>query len=117
MSWMYQSNEDETAQLKVLIDGGPSDGFAAEVVRITKPLNVDGEKLAEMLSNLVKEDNLPRARKLVECLIPEERLAQGPKAIVTVLVFPLTFTARLCWRFLSWLWRGWKRFFDAVVPQ
>ncbi len=117
MSWMYQSNDAEKKQLLELVDRGPCDGFIAEVVRITKPLNLDGLKLGELLLSMVSVDNAARARKLVVCSIPAERLAQGPKGIVTVLFFPLTFIARLCWWFLSWLGRGCKRFFDAVVSQ
>lgn len=113
MSWWFQSNDTEKAELLLLVDNGPCDGFVAEVVRITKSLNLDGQKLGELLLSVVSVDNAERARKLVVCAIPEERLSPGTRTLLLVLFSPLVVPFLI----LRGLWRWWLRFFHAVVPQ
>lgn len=113
MSWWFQSNEGEKQELLLLVDAGYREGFEAEVVRITKPLNLDSKKLAQLLASMVKVDNISRARKLVDVSIPRERLAKGPRTVAFVMCLPL----EVAFWVLQGLWRWWLRFARAVFPS
>ena len=121
MSWMFQSNDPEKRQLKELIDDYPFgdesadlDKFKQDVIAISKPVNVNHEKLAQLLGMLVSANNKSRARKLIDASVAKERLADGPKRFFKILFFPLLFAVGMVVIVFRGPYRWGKRMIDAL---